>query len=139
MAKKATKAEDDLRVKECLKLQLQGYTRPDIHEYASKKWNLSRGAIDTIVNKATERLKEVNKTSIEETLATVTSNYWQLYRDARKQGQLATAKSVLDQICRIKGIERYTITHVIEDQRELENATDEDLDSILVEYTKSSD
>jgi hypothetical protein len=139
MAKKATEAEMQIRIKECVKLLLQGYSRPDIYEYGTEKWGIGRGPIDIAIARATERIKEANSASIQQNLAVISTNYWQLYREARASKQIGLAAQILAQIARIKGVEKHVITHVIEDQRELENASDEDLDTILVEYSKSSD
>lgn len=111
MAKKATRAECEQRVKYVMKMLLDGFTRPDILEYCSKEWGLARASIDNLTAQATKRILAINEVECEQLMANVTSNYWSLYREARRNKQTGLASSILAQISKLKGIEKQRVEH----------------------------
>lgn len=58
MAAKATNAEMQRRVNEVAKMLADGATRPEILEFASKKWNIGRASIDNLIKRANEAFEE---------------------------------------------------------------------------------
>lgn len=127
---KSTQAELSLRVSEIQSLILQGYTRSHILKHASK-WNLSDTQVDLYTAKAKEQIKEINQASLQDNLAVITTNQFQLFIQAKKDGNLAVARQLLMDLAKLKGLEQSTINHIIEDKRELETLSDDELSSIL--------
>lgn len=128
--KQSTKAELSQRLTEVQSLILQGYTRHAILQYGSK-WNLSDRQIDDYTAKATALIKEINKASIQDNLAIITTNQFQLLIQAKKDGNLAVARQLLMDLAKLKGLEQTYINHTISDVRDLENVSNEELDSLL--------
>lgn len=69
MAKKATKAEVEMRVSQVLRMLANGVQRPAIIEYARKEWGLSRGATDLYIRKAKDEIIETMREERHEFLA----------------------------------------------------------------------
>lgn len=128
---KATNSEMEARIKTVIQMKLQGYARPEILEYAKNTWGIETSTTDIVTTRATERMTEINNIDIKETIAAVMHNLWMQYREASKtkNGQLCLL--IIKEIARIKGIDQMTINHVIEDRRELQNLSDEDLDRLI--------
>lgn len=134
MGNKSTEAEIDLRVSEVQDLLLNGETRHKIVRFGSK-WGISARQIDDYIAAARERIKEINATSLQENMALVTTNLWRIFRASVIEGDLAEANKALMNLAKVKGLENYTVTHVIEDKRELADLPDAELDRLLLEDT----
>ena len=128
--KQSTKAELSQRLTEVQSLILQGYTRHAILQYGSK-WNLSDRQIDDYIAQATALIKEINQASIQDNLAVITSNLWDTFRSAKADKNLSEQHKVLMSIAKIKGLDLHTINHIIEDKRELENVSDDELEKLM--------
>lgn len=126
----STKAEVNNRINEIANLLSVGYTRSYILSYGSK-WSISDRQIDNYISEAWKKLKEINDLSIQDNLSMVTNQLWDLYRDSRANNDRQNANKALAQIAKIKGLEVNTVNHIIEDQRELSNMTNEQLDELL--------
>jgi hypothetical protein len=111
MGNKATNAEAEQRVKIIAQLLLDGYPRPEILEYCSEKMGLRRAQTDNMISRATKRIKAINEIEVDQLIANVTSNYWGLFREARKKKNVAVAAQILGQISKLKGIEKTRIEH----------------------------
>jgi hypothetical protein len=85
-----------------------------------------------------DRIKEINKVTLEENMALITNELWELVRTAKISGDGNLVAKGLAQLAKIKGLEELTINHVVKDKRELSDANDEDLDDFIeaevVEY-----
>lgn len=126
MGNKPTKAEMDIRVREIHDLLLAGKTRSEIQQYAQEKWKLTENPIDRMMARAREIIQEVNLVGAKDLLATIVKNHWDLYMDAKSEGDRAEARANLAAIAKLKGLEEFTL--VIEDKRELGSLDDELLD-----------
>lgn len=129
-AKKSTKAQLDQRVSEVQALLLQGYTRSYLLQYASK-WGISERQLQDYIAKATINIKEINQVSLQDNMALIASNLWDLFRKAREDKDLSEQHKILMSIAKLKGLDQHAITHIIEDKRELAEMSDEDLDMAL--------
>jgi hypothetical protein len=134
---KATKAEQELRIKEVVQLKMQGYSRSEIIEYARKKWGIDRAAIDNLRAIATQKIIEVNEETIVEDIAVITASYWQLYRNAYKNIQndkssfaLSLCVGILKEISKIKGLEDQVIPRSKTMKRKLEDLSDEAIEAL---------
>lgn len=58
MGKKATKGETELRVNQIVRMMANGVQRPAMIEYAGNNWGITRGAVDNLIRKAKDRIKE---------------------------------------------------------------------------------
>ncbi len=58
MGRKATKAEQELRISQLLKMIANGVQRPEILEYGRTEWGLTRGAVDNLIRKAKDAIKQ---------------------------------------------------------------------------------
>ena len=129
-SKKSTKAEIDQRLTEIQELLLDGHTRHKILQYGSK-WKVSNRTVDEYIAQATALLKEINQASVQDNLAIITANQWKLYRSSVKDGNLATARQILMDLAKLRGLEHQTINHIIQDTRELADLSDADLEKML--------
>ncbi len=127
---KSTKAELDQRVSEVQALLLQGYTRSYILQYGSK-WGISDRQIEEYMAKASINLKEINSITLQENMALIASNLWDLFRKAKVDNDLSEQHKILMSLAKLKGLDQQAIHHIIEDKRELADMTDEDLDRAL--------
>jgi len=58
MGKKATRAEANLRKTTIAEQLLQGWSRPEIIEYAGKKWGILRSQVDVYISQVNKEIKE---------------------------------------------------------------------------------
>jgi hypothetical protein len=130
---KATDAEMLTRIKEVAQLQLDGYNRSEIIEYCNDKWGIQRASSDNLIALATARIKEINEQTVQETLAMICSNYWEQFRIAKAAKNGSLCVTILEKIAKLKGLEQYTVNHVVKDERDLETMSDEELDKILMQ------
>lgn len=129
---KCSSSETEHRIKRICELKLEGFTRHHILQYAEQTWKIREDRTDQLIGKANQRIKELNTVGIQENMALVVSNLWDLYREARMQGDRKSALTALAQISKIKGLEQITINHNLEPS-ELMGLTNEDLDKLLIE------
>ena len=109
---------------------MQGYTRSHIVQHGSK-WKISSRQIDDYIHQATNIIKEVNLTTLQDNQGVVISQLWSLFREAREAKNLPEQHKLILSIAKFKGLDQVTINHVIEDKREMADMTDEELDAIL--------
>lgn len=149
----STDAEIELRIAEIESLLIQGYTRSELLRHTSK-WQVSSRTVDTYQALALERIQEVNKLTLKQNQGIMTKALWKLFRQAMERFEdgpiiltdsernqtgaidhrpkyLAEANKVLAQLCKIKGVDQITVNHIIEDKRELQAMSDEDLEMII--------
>ena len=127
---KSTNAEVEQRVSEVQQWLLEGYTRAYILKYAAK-WGKSDSMVDQYISKATANIKEVNMWTLQDNLAMICSGLWEVFRKAKIDNNLSEQRQVLMSIAKLKGLEQHTVNHVIEDKRDLQDMTDDQLDAIL--------
>ena len=58
MGRKATKAEQELRISKILRMIANGVQRPQILEYGRDEWGLGHAAVDELIRKAKDAIKE---------------------------------------------------------------------------------
>ena len=58
MGRKATKGEQELRISKILRMIANGVQRPQLLEYGRTEWGLTRGAVDNLIRKAKDAIKE---------------------------------------------------------------------------------
>jgi len=137
MGKKATVPVAHDRTNQVQALLQEGRTRSYILQNTSE-WGLSDRQIDAYIHRAMDRIKEINKVTLEENMALITNELWELVRTAKISGDGNLVAKGLAQLAKIKGLEELTINHVVKDKRELSDANDEDLDDFIeaevVEY-----
>lgn len=133
---KATQAEVNQRVKEIADQLLAGFTRSHILQYASN-WGVSDRQVDEYIAQATAQIKEINSTTIQDNLALISSNQWDLYRKAIKENNLAVARQVLMDLAKLRGLDQMIVNHIIEDKREHADLSDADLDKALEEAAQA--
>lgn len=113
------------------KMLLDQASRTEILEYSRNTWGLQRSSTDLLIAAATKMLKDdLNKTR-STSLAIYITSLRDLYKTALKQGNLQVARQTVMDQAKLLGLDQSTINHVIEDKRDLEDATDAELDSIL--------
>jgi len=78
---------------------------------------------------------EINKVTAEENLTLLTKNMWSLYRSCINSDNLSEANKVLMNIAKLRGLDQITL--VIEDKRELQGLSDEELEAAI--YQKPND
>ena len=133
MAKKADQAQTDQRVKEICQWKLDGYTRTDILRFAKEKWQIGPDRTDQLIAEATSKIKEINALSIQDNMAILNNQYWNLWRQAAAIGDISEQHRILNSIAKLKGLDKVTINHIVEDKRELADLSDEELDRMLLE------
>ena len=130
---KSTDAEVSRRIRFVQRLLLRGRTRSEILQVTTKKWGLEASMIDKYIARAKEFINEVNKIEMLDNMAMITRNYWENYREALKEKNRFLAVSILEKIAKLKGLSQETVNHIIEDRRDLETLTDEDLEKALTD------
>lgn len=128
---KPTNAEFEERVNVVLELLMEGRPRSYIQQYAAKEWGVSERPIDNLIAKAKDTLKEINAATRIESQELVLSNFWDLYREAKKKKDPYLALSILKEIARVKGLNEQHVLHTIDDKRDLINITDSEMESAL--------
>lgn len=134
---KSTKVEIDQRVSEIQGLILDGYTKTHLVRYGSSKWKVSERQVEDYISMARKVLAETNQATLEDNLALVTSNLWELFRANKASGNITECHKILMSLAKIRGLDQSTINHVIEDKRELSEMSDEQLDQILEEASNA--
>lgn len=115
MSRKSTNAEVERRVSVIYDLMLRGYSRPQIHQYVSKRrfiqvpespdpdywdpnvepsWDLSPRAIDEYMARARELMRVKAQTMREEVLGRTLERREDLYKEAREHMDLKTALTI---------------------------------------------
>jgi hypothetical protein len=135
---KGTAAEVESRVTEVQNWLLLGYTRHEILRFSSD-WNVSSRTIDEYLARATVAIKAINKVSVQENMAIITAQLWESFRRGRATADEAHCLKVLTQLSKIKGLEKNTLNLIVEDKRDLEDLSDEELDQILAETSGVED
>lgn len=130
MAKKSTKALHEEHIRQVQTWLLEGYTKTDLLHLTSP-WNKSERQIEYIKAEATKRIKEINLITVQENLALITKNYWELYRQARRDNNLSEATKILTHLARIKGLDQTTVNHIVEDKRPHADLSDDELNVML--------
>jgi len=120
-------SEINNRVAEVETLKLEGRSRGYIVNYSMDKWKVSDRTADEYIKKDTDRLKEINQESVQDTRAVVLANLWDLYRVSRNSDDIKEAGKTLMSIAKLTGLEESTINHVITDARNLEYVSDTEL------------
>lgn len=69
MGKKATQGEQELRISQVIRMIANGVQRPMILEHGRKEWGLGRAAVDMLIRKAKDAIKEAVNEEREEFLA----------------------------------------------------------------------
>jgi len=128
--KKATVSDYNQRLADVQLLLLEGRTRTYIHSIITARYNVGFAMVDKYMGEASVIIKESNLVTIQENLATVTANLWDLYRKTAKDN-LSEAHKVLMSIAKLRGLNENTVNLVIEDKRELSEMSDDELSSIL--------
>lgn len=132
--KRTSKGEVDRRIKQIVQFYQDGRTRTFVHQYAAiQGWDLHESRIDHYIAEANKLILEYNKANLEENLAIISGNYWSLYREAMVQNNLAEARQAMTALAKLKGLDKLVINHVIDDRRDTEALSDEELDALLAE------
>ena len=141
MGARSTNAEIDLRVREVQALILDGCTRSAIVQFGSK-WGVSDRQIDDYIKAATERITEHNLSTLQLDMSIVTSQLWNLFRQAREIGNVTEQRQILTTIAKLKGLNRdpadckVALDKEAELRREaIRRLSNEELDALLAEYS----
>lgn len=129
--KKATNAEQALRVRAIAKLLIRNHGRAHILQHAATKWGLADRAADELIARATAEILEANRPSIQMTIARVATTQWEILRAAMRKKEYFLARQILMDIAKLGGLEQQTINHIIDDKREFSSLTDAELDAKL--------
>lgn len=127
---KAPPAVQQHRIKELYNLMLQGYTRSELLQFGSEKWNISTRQVETYCAVAKAHLLEINKVSREETASMIVRNLWSMFREHGRDNP-DLARKILGDIAKLRGLDQATINHVLHDKRDMSNMSDGELDQLL--------
>lgn len=101
---KSTDAQVEEKVTIIVAMLLDGRTRPEIAEYALKKWKLQPSTIDDVyLPKARERIKKEGELRLEKDMATLLEMHYRLYAKEMSDKAYTAANRTLDMINRILG------------------------------------
>lgn len=119
MSKKSDTIESGKRFKQILDWYSEGYSRPEMIQFASEKWKISTRAVDAYIHKATKFVEETNSVSNEEVARLIYLNQWRLYRTSlevviekdkgkeefyAKTPNLGTARMILMDMAKMRGL-----------------------------------
>lgn len=102
---KADKIEVDNRLKQAVTLVVkQRMVYTEFVNYCKQEWDLARGQATVYWNRVAEYLKERNDKERDKTINEQLERYWELYDKAVEKGDLRTAKDILTDINKLKGL-----------------------------------
>lgn len=130
-SKKPTKIEYTDRVKEIYHMLLDGKYRPEIQEFASKKWDLSRAAIDNMMKAASDIMRDDLEKSREAMLVDILRKQEKIYHETMINQNHAVARQVLMDKAKLIGVEKSRVVHSIEADEEILKMNDDELSEIL--------
>jgi len=114
---------------------LNGYTRSEVIRFITSDHRVGEDQVDKYIASARMLNNEINKVTAEENLTLLTKNMWSLYRSCINSDNLSEANKVLMNIAKRRGLDQITL--VIEDKRELQGLSDEELEAAI--YQKPND
>ena len=101
---KSSKAEIEHRVDEVYDLLINRITYQAILGYGAQKWGVKERQMNVYIARARERLKELNKESEEERLATAIASYNSLYARQVAEKDYKGARQTMDSLIRLQGL-----------------------------------
>lgn len=101
---KSTKAETQQRVKDVVRLIVQGIQRDGIRQYASRTWGTSTRQTDRYIAEATRQLAESGKTEIAAERGKALARYNDIYAKATEKGWLKIAIWAQERIDEVTGL-----------------------------------
>ena len=107
---KSTQAELIQRLSEVKTLLLQGQTRSDILQYASK-WNISERQVQDYIAQATAQIQEVAQADLATDISVIVRNLWDII-NANKATNPQVARQALMDIAKIRGMDQTTVNHI---------------------------
>lgn len=131
---KPTAAQVEARVAEVVDLLLSGLTRTEVVRFTAKTWNINSRQTDEYLARAKKEIMEVNKATYEENLATMAKTLW---REFRRSHEPKDRVAVLKLLSHIHGLGSTKL--IIEEKRELESLTDDELDELFESQMKEND
>lgn len=135
-AQRSTDAVFQERVTEVQKFLLNGYTRGYIVEYAERVWNIENRQADSYIAKATETINEINLVQRDENLANITTNLWELFRNAKNNNEVDLARKIIMDIAKLRGLDEQTLNHFVS-ERPLKDIPLEDIKAALKARAKN--
>ena len=102
-AKRSSNGELAMRVNEVARLIMNGRTRGDILHNTSN-WGVSDRQVDEYIARACKTISEINRESLQDNLAIIKRNYWQLYRQALKEKDGRLAANILESLAKLMGL-----------------------------------
>lgn len=118
MSCKTNGPELEMRIGEVMDLLLLGKTRSEILRYAANRWGAAARTVDAYMVAAREEISEINKITATETMDLVVRNMWSIYRRCIDKDDMVTAKGVLVDIAKFKGLAQDTVNHIIHRPKE---------------------
>lgn len=132
-AKKSTNKQVADRTDEVLRFLCEGATRSHILQYAAKTWGLSESMADKYIAKANATLKEITAQSREHNLGVITSNWWDLYKEAKITADPWLQLAVLKELGKITRVEQPIVHNHVHNSKEFDAIPDEELDSMIAQ------
>ena len=123
---RSTIAEYDTRIKTITDLLLSGSNRLDIIQFTSEKWGVSERTSDEMIARARKKIVDLNSDSIEESIALITANYWDIVKKTKSKEDYNTSVMALREIAKLKGLDQITINHVHHKSEDYSDIDDDD-------------
>lgn len=101
---KRTKAEQMDMVNICIEWLGQGLTSRDIVIKLEMEYEYKEDNCYNVIKQAYKKLAETNEQKVEELRASYSQMYQNLYKIAMEQGNIRTARGVLDSLSKIQGV-----------------------------------
>ena len=101
---KSTKAEIEQRVNEVYDLLINRITYQAILGYGASKWGVKERQMNVYIARARERLRELNRESEEERLASAMASYNSLFARQVAEKDYKGARQTMDSIIRLQGL-----------------------------------
>ena len=108
MGKKPTKNEKLLRVDTVYGMLCDGKARSDILRQSSELWDVSERTCDSYIAEARVKLEEDCQLTRQAFMAEALAGYRSIRSQAERRGQLMVAKTTLDAMCSLVGIDGKT-------------------------------
>ena len=101
---KSTKAEIEHRVDEVYDLLINRITYQAILGYGASKWGVKERQMNVYIARARERLRELNRESEEERLASAMASYNSLFARQVAEKDYKGARQTMDSLIRLQGL-----------------------------------
>jgi hypothetical protein len=126
----ATKAEQELRIEKVYNMLIDSYSRYSILQFTAKEWKLNTRQSDEYIAKATEKIKEHAKETIEDFTNESKAKFKKLFNIAMKNKDYREARQVIDTMSNVLGYTKLNVEIAGKDGKPIEIIIDKKFEGV---------